>query len=79
MSPEEAVRACEFWTTSVAGNIAIGSTRNPRVGIALHGKEFQPEAWSAPEKRGWTIQISRSEETLFRLIEEELERRGQGQ
>jgi hypothetical protein len=88
MTPEEAVRRCEWWTLNEAETIAIGSTKDPEVGTYLNGDEFQSYGWGQPVKRlGWAITIPRSQKLsdgkevhnmLFTLVVKELERRGQG-
>lgn len=79
MTAEEAVRACEFWTTSLGGNIAIGSTSNPEIGLFFNGEEFQHEAWTNPSRRGWSIKVPRSvtgkENLAYQLVLKEIERR----
>jgi hypothetical protein len=83
MTPEEAVRRCEFWTTTT--NCALGSTRDPEVGTYLNGDEFDWQRWTLGHNgpRGWAIRIDRwagpeekrVENALYHLIVKEIERR----
>jgi len=85
LNAEEAVRACEFWTTSPAGNQAYGTTLNPQVGAFFGGDEYQPERWTQPHRRGWAISIprytpavdqdTRTENPLYQLVVAEIDRR----
>lgn len=63
MTTEEAVKACEFWTTTLAETQALGSTANPEVaehfGCLTNKNEYQPERWSNPDRRGWAINVPR--------------------
>jgi hypothetical protein len=84
---KEAVRRCEFWTTTVSETRALGSTSDPEVAEhfgALNSKdEFQWERWSNPERRGWAIYVprwtgskdDRTENAAYTMIVEEIERR----
>lgn len=63
MNTEEAVRACDFWTTNEAETLAIGSTSNPEVAAFFEVSskdEFDHERWTNPGKRsGWSFTIPR--------------------
>ena len=84
MTTEEAVKACEFWTTNLAETMAFGSTSDPEVGLHFNGTEHQREAYSNPGKLGWTITVGRwvkgkdigqAENDAYRLVAAEIERR----
>jgi len=85
MSPEEAVRRCEFWTTTAS--YALGSTGDPEVGRYLNGEEFDYERWSSGRngRKGWAVLIPRwagsegnkIESALYHMIVREIARRGQ--
>lgn len=84
MTPEEAVKRCEWWSLSPAGNQAFGSTSDPEVGIYFSGEEFDYERFTAPGKRkGWAIQVPRwqgkgpnkVESLLYQLVAKEIAQR----
>jgi hypothetical protein len=83
MTDEEAVRACDWWTTDITGTKAIGTTSDPLVGLHFGGDEYQREPWSNPAKRGWALLVPRYvpgaegkiENSVYRLVEAEIERR----
>jgi hypothetical protein len=87
MTTEEAVRACEFWTTDPAGTRAYGTTLDPLLGLHFAGDEYRVEGWSNPGKLGWSITIPRSittpegklENPVYRLVEAEIQRRKETQ
>jgi hypothetical protein len=85
MTDEEAVRACDWWTTDVGETRAIGTTSDPMVGLHFGADEYLREPWSNPGKLGWSILVprfvvrremnERVENPVYRLIEAEIERR----
>jgi hypothetical protein len=89
MNPQEAVRRCEWWGRNNAETQAFGSTADPEVGLYFQSDEFPYEQWTDPKGRqGWAIKIPRyltevdekgekvtSENPVYRLIEQEIERR----
>jgi len=78
MTEAEAIRECEFWTTNVAGTIAIGSTRNPEIGMYFN----VPPAYQRPAQeisdpdgpRYFGINVGQRS-PVFELILAEIERR----
>jgi hypothetical protein len=85
VTPEEAVARCEWWGRNEAETMALGSTRDPVIGAYFDGEEFRFEQWSNPGgSLGWAIRvprfitgedIGRTENPLYALIEQEIERR----
>ena len=88
MTTEEAITACEFWTTNVTETLAIGTTAKLEVGLHFNGDEYQRERWTNPSKLGWSIgiprwinrrdeegELVRVENLAYRMIEAEIERR----
>lgn len=91
MTPEEAVSACEFWTTNMTETVAIGSTTSEEIAGALGANVSLPRCqYSDPQgARNWKIDIGRwrtheDEETgertvyenpLYIRIAEEIDRR----
>jgi hypothetical protein len=59
MTDEEAVRACDWWTTDIAGTRAYGTTTDPMAALHLGGDEYLREGWSNPAKRGWAVTVPR--------------------
>jgi hypothetical protein len=74
MTNEEAVQACEFWTTDIAETKAIGTTLNPMVGLHFDGDQYQRSRWLNPDRVGWSLTIPRSS-PVYELIVAEIARR----
>jgi hypothetical protein len=81
LTTEEAVKACEFWTTTAS--VALGTTRDPKIGAFFEGDEF-PWEWSKPNgPKGWAIRIPAKvrdgpftiDNIAFKMVEQEIERR----
>ena len=78
MTEAEAIRECEFWTTNQAGTVAMGSTRNPEIGLFFN----VPPAYQRPAEeisdphgpRYFAINVGRSS-PVFEPILAEIERR----
>ena len=86
MTPEEAVRRCEWWGRNEAETQAYGSTKDPEVGAYFDGEEFSYQQWSNRDgSKGWAIRIprftfvdeQRVENHLYKMIEREIERRAE--
>ena len=85
MTPEEAVRRVEFWTTNVAETAAWGSTRDPEAGVFFEAKDIPAEQFSKPNgalvyaisvpRYFYSREEGRVDNLLYSLVLQEIERR----
>lgn len=91
MTSEEAVAACEFWTTNMAESMAMGSTTSEEVATAFGATVSLPRCqYSDPQgTRNWQVNVGRwisvedeqtgerevQENPVYTMIAAEIERR----